>query len=73
METGVVAFWHTEEGWGAATTPAHPGMGFVHFSMIRDMPGFRELVPGEEVDLEYGGLYPRDGCDWRVEWLRRRT
>ena len=72
MEIGTVAFWHTEEGWGAVTASGRPGLGFVHFSEIRDMPGFRELVPGQEVELEYGGLHPHDGCDWRVEWVRRK-
>jgi cold shock CspA family protein len=71
-ERGVCAFWHQEEGWGAVTTPGHPGLGFVHFSDIRDMPGYRELVPGSDVDFVYGGPYPHDGCDWRVEWVRRR-
>lgn len=69
-ERGVCTFWHQEEGWGAVTIPGRPGPGFVHFSMIRDMPGYREMAPGSEVELVYAGPYPHDGCGWWAEWVR---
>ncbi len=27
LHQGTVAFWHTEEGWGAVRTPDRPGLG----------------------------------------------
>jgi cold shock CspA family protein len=71
MATATVDFWHEEEGWGAIRDPDRPGLGFVHFSFIVDMPGFRSLRPGEEIEYEWLGDYPQDGCDWRPAWVRR--
>lgn len=65
-----VAFWHRDEGWGAIEDPGRPGLGFVHFSFIRDMPGYRELTAGQVVEYEWGGEYLHDGCDWRPAWVR---
>ena len=49
MALGTVAFWHDEEGWGAITAPDRPGVGFVHFSNIRGIDGYRDLVPGSSI------------------------
>ncbi|HXW79987.1 MAG TPA: hypothetical protein VEJ84_10840 [Acidimicrobiales bacterium] len=66
----VVAYWHVADGWGAISDPDREGVGFVHFSMIRGLPGYRELIPGEEVEYEWSDELAQDGCQWRPEWVR---
>jgi cold shock CspA family protein len=68
VSLGIVAFWHSEEGWGAVATPARPGVGFVHFSNVRG-EGFRELIPGSSVEFEWRDDFEQDGCQWRVAWV----
>jgi cold shock CspA family protein len=70
VETGTVAFWHTEEGWGALRTPARRGVGFAHFSHIDGVDGYRELFPNEPVQFEWADDFEQDGCQWRVNWVR---
>jgi cold shock CspA family protein len=70
LHQGTVAFWHTEEGWGAVRTPDRPGIGFVHFSHIRDMEGYRELHKGQAVEFEWADDFEQDGCQYRVAWVR---
>jgi cold shock CspA family protein len=67
---GTVAFWHSEEGWGAVKASDRSGVGFVHFSQIRGMQGYRELVPGNSVEFEWADDMGQDGCQWRVAWVR---
>ena len=68
---GEVAFWHSEEGWGAVRTPELAGVGFVHFAHIRGMEGYRELRSGEVVEFEFADGYHQAGCQYRVHWVRR--
>jgi cold shock protein len=72
MGRATVVFWRSDEGWGAIEDSERPGQGFVHFSAIQDMPGYRELTAGDDVEYEWDG-YPngQDGCEWRAAWVRR--
>jgi cold shock CspA family protein len=70
MSHGTVAFWHSEEGWGAITAPEQTGLGFVHFSHMRDVEGYRGLAQGEQVEYEWADDFAQDGCQWRVAWVR---
>lgn len=70
-ESGTVTFWHSEEGWGAVQTPEREGVGFVHFSHIRGVEGYRELVAGEPVEFEWADDFHQDGCQYRVTWARQ--
>lgn len=67
---GTIAFWHSDEGWGAVATPDRPGVGFVHFSGVRGVEGYRELIPGSAVEFEWKDDFEQDGCQWRVMWAR---
>lgn len=71
LHRGTVAFWHTEEGWGAVRTPDRAGVGFAHSSHIREMEGYRELHQGEAVEFEWTDDFEQDGCQYRVAWVRR--
>ena len=70
VETGTVAFWHTEEGWGGVRTPSRRGVGFAHFSHIEGVEGYRELFRKEAVEFEWADDFEQDGCQWRVSWVR---
>ena len=70
MSVGTVAIWHGEDGWGTITTPDRPGVGFVHFSNVRGIEGYRELTPGGSVEFEWLDDFEQDGCQWRVAWVR---
>lgn len=70
VEQGRVAFWHAEEGWGAVEVPGREGVGFTHFSQIVGVSGYRELLPGEPVEVEFGDDHGQDGCEWRVASVR---
>ena len=70
MARGTVATWHDEEGWGSLTAPDRPGSGFVHFSNVDGVEGFRALVPGSSVEFEWLDDLGQDGCQWRVAWVR---
>jgi cold shock CspA family protein len=69
-QRGTVAFWHSEEGWGAVQTPERQGVGFAHFSHIRGVQGYRELNVGEPVEFEWTDDFQQDGCQYRVTWVR---
>ena len=69
-ETGTVAFWDADEGWGAVQNEQREGVGFCHFSMIEGVEGFRELIPGEPVEFEYEDDLEQDGCQYRVGHVR---
>jgi cold shock CspA family protein len=64
-----VAFWHSDEGWGAIRTPDRPGLGFVHFAQIRNVEGYRDLSEGQEMEFEWGDDLAQDGCQWRPSWV----
>lgn len=70
VHRGTVAFWHSDEGWGAVRTPDRPGVGFAHFSQIRGVEGFRELHKNQAVEFEWGGDVQQDGCQYQVAWVR---
>ena len=70
MERGSVAFWHSEEGWGAVRVPGRAGVGFCHFAQIVGVDGYRELFEGEPVDVEFGDSAGQDGCEWRAALVR---
>jgi cold shock CspA family protein len=67
---GTVAFWHSEDGWGAVRTPDRPGIGFAHFSHIRGIEGYRDLQKGQAVEFEWADDFQQDGCQYRVAWVR---
>jgi cold shock CspA family protein len=68
-EQGICDFWHDEEGWGAVIMPGRPGKGFTHFSQVVG-EGYRYLVPGEPVEIVWGGPWGHDGCEWTVRSVR---
>jgi cold shock CspA family protein len=70
MSVGTVAFWHSEDGWGAITAPDRRGIGFVHFSNVRGIESYREPTPGSSVEFEWLDDFEQDGCQWRVAWVR---
>jgi cold shock CspA family protein len=70
MAFGTVAFWHGDEGWGAIKAPDRPGLGFVHFMHIQGVEGYRELMPGQDIEFEWADDLEQDGCQWRVAWVR---
>ncbi|GAB3111859.1 hypothetical protein GCM10027160_13260 [Streptomyces calidiresistens] len=58
--------WHDEEGWGVLEAASTPGGCWAHYSDI-EMPAFRALTAGQEVDLlpeEPGFL--QDGYPYRA-------
>jgi cold shock CspA family protein len=65
VERGTVAFWHNEEGWGGIEVPGRSGVGFAHFSNIAGL-GYRYLVAGEPVEVEFEDDFGQDGCQWRA-------
>jgi cold shock CspA family protein len=66
---GVVSFWHGEEGWGAVEVPGRDGIGFVHYKNVAGR-GYRHLVPGERVEVEWADDRGQDGCQWRASFVR---
>jgi cold shock CspA family protein len=70
MARGTVTFWHSDEGWGAIEAADRAGTGFVHFSNIRGVEGYRELSAGAPVEYEWGDDLAQDGCQWRVAWVQ---
>jgi cold shock CspA family protein len=70
VSRGTVAFWHSSDGWGAISAPDRLGLGFVHFSNVRGIEGYRELRPGSPVEFESRDDFKQDGCQWRVMWVQ---
>ena len=70
VSLGTVAFWHSDDGWGAISAPDRSGLGFVHFSQIRGIEGYRELTPGGPVEFEWQDDFGQDGCQWRASWVQ---
>lgn len=73
MARGVVTFWKPDEGWGAISCSELPaGMdAWAHFSVL-DMPGYRDLRAGQDVDFEYERAQ-QDGFSFRATWVRPVT
>lgn len=56
--------WHAEEGWGVLDSSETPGGCWTHFSDV-EMDGYRELVAGQQVDLEWERA-DQDGFSFRA-------
>ena len=71
--TGTVRSWSGDEGWGVIDSPDTPGGCWAHFSTLR-MDGYRSLVPGQEVVLDWEEP-GQDGYDFRatVVWPGGRS
>jgi cold shock protein len=64
--TATVREWSEEEGWGVLDSPETPGGCFGHYSDIQ-VPGFRTLSPGQQVDLTWEAPgFKQDGYDYRA-------
>lgn len=70
MARAAVKFWKPEEGWGAVVAADRAGLGFVHFSNIEGVEGYRMLSEGQVVEYEWADDCQQDGCQWRVAWVR---
>lgn len=68
---GTVKFFRPEKGWGGVESPEVPGDVWVHHSVI-EMPGFRALTIGQEVELRYEAGH-QDSWDYRATWVRPLT
>lgn len=62
--TGVVRFWHDDDGWGVIDSAQTPGGCWTHCSVVQ-VPGHRTLAPGEHVTLEWEAA-DQDGFAWRA-------
>nr|WP_314144773.1 cold shock domain-containing protein [uncultured Rhodococcus sp.] len=68
---GTVDVWHDEEGWGVIASDHTPGGCWLHYSDIEGQ-GFKVLIVGQSVELEYedlGAKYPganQDGYRYRA-------
>lgn len=63
---GQVRWFSADEGWGIIDAPSVPGGCFVGFFNIQ-MPGFRELRPGQRVQFTFEQPgFPQDGCPYRA-------
>lgn len=69
-EVGVVKFFRPDKGWGAISSDAlPPGRdAWVHFSMI-DMPGYRVLEPGQQVEFTFHAAQ-QDSFHYVADWVR---
>ena len=61
---GVVREWHPEQGWGVIDAQDTPGGCWAHFSSVA-IDGYRELVPGQDVTLEWEAV-DQDGFRYRA-------
>ena len=80
MVTATVREWHEDLGWGVLDSPETPGGCWAHFSTIESrersssgneqVSDYKELVPGETVELEWTSP-GQDGFDFRAAVVRR--
>jgi CspA family cold shock protein len=61
---GVVREWHPEQGWGVIDAHDTPGGCWAHYSSVA-IDGYRELVPGQDVALEWEAV-DQDGFRYRA-------
>jgi cold shock protein len=66
--TATVSVWSEEEGWGVIDSPETPGGCWASFSHIA-APGYRSLVPGQVVLLEWEAA-DQDGYAFRAVRVR---
>jgi len=59
-----VRTWEDAEGWGVLDSAETPGGCWVHWSCVA-VDGFRALLPGQEVELEWEQA-EQDGCSYRA-------
>ena len=64
MIQATVREWDDEEGWGVLDSSQTPGGCWAHFSAV-EMTGFRSLVAGQKVDLEWESA-EQDGYQYRA-------
>lgn len=64
ITSGVVRFWHDDEGWGVIDSQETPGGCWAHFSTVL-VPGYRSLRAGEPVTLDYEA-FEQDGYSFRA-------
>lgn len=62
--TGIVRFWHDDEGWGVIDSDETPGGCWAHFANVA-VPEYRSLQPGAEVNLEWEAT-SQDGYSFRA-------
>jgi CspA family cold shock protein len=68
MRRAVVQEWHAEDGWGVVAGDQLPGPCWVHYAVV-EMPGYRELVVGADVLVEYEEA-AQDGYRFRATSVR---
>jgi len=68
MQRAVVREWRAEDGWGVVVGDQLPGPCWVHYAVV-EMPGYRELVVGAEVLVEYEEAF-QDGFRFRATSVR---
>jgi cold shock protein len=64
MTEATVRDWDDEEGWGVLDSRETPGGCWAHFSAV-EMEGFRSLVAGQKVTLEWESA-EQDGYQYRA-------
>ena len=65
---GTVKFFKEEKGWGGIESADTPGDVWVHSSVI-DMPGFRTLIEGQQVEFRYQPAH-QDSWNYAATWVR---
>ncbi len=65
---GTVKFYRADKGWGGIESPDVPGDVWVNHTVI-DMPGFRALSEGQEVEFRYR-VGRQDSWNFRATWVR---
>ena len=65
---GKVKFFKTDKGWGGIESADTPGDVWVHSSVI-EMPGFRTLTKGQQVEFRYESGH-QDSWNYRATWVR---
>jgi cold shock protein len=60
----LVRQWHDDEGWGVIDAPEVPGGCWAGFGQVA-VGGYRGLLPGQEVALEWE-KGPQDGYAYRA-------
>ena len=62
--SGVVRSWFDDAGWGVVDSEQTPGGCWAHFSHVA-VRGFKSLVPGQAVELEWEQA-EQDGFTYRA-------
>jgi cold shock protein len=68
MVEAVVRQWDDGEGWGVLDSAETPGGCWTHYSHV-EMDGYRRLVAGQRVELDWEGL-GQDGFNFRAVSVR---